>query len=267
MTAYQAPIRRVDRGKGHSYLDANGLKVPGVTTILKALPKDALINWAANATADAAINRWEELAALPPAARLDTLKKARYADRDAAANRGTEVHRLAEQLVHGTAVAYPDALAGHVSAYVQFLDEFEPQPVLVEGVVMSHAHGYAGTLDLIADIAGERWLLDIKTSRSGIFGETALQLAGYRYADTYVTESGTEVDMIPVDRCGAIHVRADGYSLIPVEAEREQHRDLLYVQQVARWADTSRDLIGDPIQPPTTSRFRIVREEDEHDAA
>ena len=58
MSVYKAPIRRVNRGRGHSYVDANGAKV-----ILKALPKDALINWAANATADAAVNLWDELAA------------------------------------------------------------------------------------------------------------------------------------------------------------------------------------------------------------
>lgn len=261
MTQYKAPIRRVDRGRGHTYVDANGVKVPGVTTILKALPKDALINWAANATADAAVNRWDELAALPPAARLKELQGARYADRDAAANRGTAVHALGEQLVAGKQVEMPDELAGHVESYVRFLDEFDVDPVLVEAVVMSHRHGYAGTFDLMADIRGERWLLDIKTSRSGIFGETALQLAAYRYADTYVTPSGTEKELPPVDRCGAVHVRADGYDLRPLEAGPEQHRAFLYLQQVAVWTETSRDLVGDALTPPSTVRYRIVREE------
>jgi hypothetical protein len=265
VTQYRAPIRRVDRGRGHTYVDADGTKIPGVTTILKALPKDALINWAANATAEAAINRWDELAAMPPAARLKTLQGARYADRDAAGNRGTEVHKLGEQLVHGKAVSYPDELAGHVSSYVAFLDEFDPQPVLVEGVVMSHAHGYAGTLDLIADFPtlGQRLLVDLKTNRSGIFGETALQLAAYRGADTYVTDEGDEVDMIEVDGCAAVHVRPDGYSLIPLESGPEQFRAFLYLQQVARWTEDSRDLVGDPIQPPRTARFRLVREDDD----
>lgn len=263
MTVYTAPIRRVDRGRGHTYVDANGLKVPGVTTILKALPKDALINWAANATADAAINRWDELADLPPAARLKELQNARYADRDKAANRGTAVHALAEQLIKGEKVEMPDELAGHVESYVRFLDEWQVEPVLVEAVVMSHRHGYAGTLDLVVDVPklGQRLLLDIKTSRSGIFGETALQLAGYRYADTYVDDAGAEQPMIPVDGCGAIHVRGDGYDLRPVEAGPDQHRALLYVQQVGRWNDTARDLVGDALTPPTTTRYRILREE------
>lgn len=274
MTQYKAPIRRVDRGKNHSYVDANGVKVPGVTTILKALPKDALINWAANATAEAALNRWTELGKLAPAARLKEMQGARYADRDAAANRGTQVHALAERLVKDEAVAVPPELEGHVQSYVKFLDEFDVNPILVEAVVMSHKHGYAGTLDLVAELldpddpepdpAKRRrvtWLLDIKTGRSGVFGETALQLAGYRYADTFVTKSGTEQPMIGVQRCGAVHVRADGYDLIPVEADPAQHRALLYVQQVHRWNETARDLIGAAIRPPTTSAYRLTRME------
>ena len=55
---FTAPAQRIDRisfGKPtHHYEDANGKRIPGVTTILNdGLPKPALINWAANATAEA----------------------------------------------------------------------------------------------------------------------------------------------------------------------------------------------------------------------
>jgi hypothetical protein len=260
--AYTAPVRRINRGKGHRYEDANGITVPGVTTILgDGVPKPALVNWAATATADAAIDRWAELADMPPAARLKALTSARHADRDAAANKGTAVHGLAEQLVRGERVDVPPALEGHVASYVRFLDEWAVEPVLVETVVVSHSYGWAGTLDLVADVPDlGRVLLDVKTSRSGIFGETALQLAGYRFADTYVDEDGVERDMLEVDSCGAVHVRADGYDLIPVEAGPEQLQQLRHVQQVARFAKASRDLVGDPLPPPSASRVRLVRE-------
>lgn len=259
------PVRRVDRGRSHWYEDANGQRVPGVTTILKALPKDGLINWAATATADAAVNRWDELAAMPPAARLKELNKARYADRDTAANKGTAVHRLAQRLVAGEQVSMPDELAGHVESYVQFLDEWDVQPVGVEVVVMSHQYGWAGTLDLIAkldgpDLPGPRALIDLKTSRSGIFGETALQLAGYRYADTYLAD-GVEVPMLDVDFCAAVWIRADGYEFRPMHVDEEQLRALRYLKEIAAWDATSRDLVGNPLDPPTTSRYRLTREE------
>ena len=265
MTAFKAPIRRKDTAKGHHYVDATGARVPGVTTILSdGLPKAALINWAANATADAAINRWEELAGMPPAARLKALQGARYEEKDRAAKRGTEVHAFAEQLAHGEAVQVPDELAGHVEAYARFLDEFSVKPLHVEFSIASYRYGYAGTGDLIADITSggqtRRLLMDIKTNRSGIFGETALQLAAYRYADVLLPADGGEVEMPPVDGCAAIHVRGDGYSLIPVTADPDQHRTFLYAQQIAQWTKHDRDLIGAAVVPPTASTYRLTRE-------
>lgn len=266
MSTFQRPIRRVDTAKGHHYKDATGTRVPGVTTILgDGVPKPALINWAANATADYAVNAWDELAEMKPAQRLKTLQGARYAEKDAAANKGTAVHALAEKLVMGEKVQAPDEIAGHVEAYAKFLDEFAVKPVHVEFSIASYRHGYAGTGDLIADIttggSTRRLLMDIKTNRSGIFGETALQLAAYRFADVLIPDDGLEVEMPPVDGCAAIHVRADGYSLVPVTAEAEQHRLFLYAQQVAGFTKHGSDLVGAAVTPPTTSTFRLLREE------
>jgi hypothetical protein len=264
MTRYVPPIRRKDTARGHHYVDAAGARVPGVTTILgDGVPKPALINWAANATADAAVNRWDELSSEPPAKRLDLLRKARYEDKDRAANRGTAVHGLAEQLIKGQTVQAPDEIAGHVEAYARFLDEFAVEPVHVEFSIASYKHGYAGTGDLIATVtvAGQRktLLIDLKTNRSGIFGETALQLAAYRYADVLLTGAG-EQPMPQVDGCAAVHIRGDGYSLIPVTADEGVFRSFLYAQQVAQWSKQSSDLVGAAIQPPTTSVYRLTRE-------
>jgi hypothetical protein len=259
MTTYTAPVKRRKYGKGHRYEDANGVKVPGVTTVLgDGVPKPALINWAANATAEAAVDRWDEFAGLTPSKRLAALQKARYAERDAAANRGTEVHGWAERYVRGEEVEVPDDIAGHTESYAHFVDEWQPEPVLIEAVVMSHRHGYAGTLDAILDVPRlGRILLDIKTSRSGIFGETALQLAAYRYADTYVDENGDEQPMHEVDDVYGLHVRADGYDLLPITAGPEQLRTFLYVQQVARFTTTtSKELVGTALTPPRSMRRR-----------
>jgi hypothetical protein len=269
-------IRRVARGRNHWYEDTDtGNRVPGVTKLVgDGLPKPALINWAASATAEAAVDQWDRLTQLAPSARLKELQGARYAVRDAAANRGTQVHRLAEQLVHGDRVAVPEEIAGHVAAYVRFLDEWDVRPVLVEATVYSETHGYCGTLDLVADLLDPddpepdpekrsrlRWLLDLKTNRSGIFGEVALQLAAYRHAEVWVDGEGTEYEMPEVDMVGAVHVRADGYDLIPVEAGPAQHRAFLYVAQVAGFQANSRDLVGERIAAPHTSTYRLVRED------
>lgn len=264
-------IERVNRGRNHWYIDTDtGVKVPGVTTLLgSGTPKPALIEWAGSATAEYAVDHWDELAELAPSVRLKTLKRARYADRDAAANRGTQVHAFAERLVTGDRVAVPDELAGHVESYVRFLDDFDVQPVLVERTVHSRRHGYCGTFDLIADLLDpddpeqrQRWLLDIKTSRSGVFGEVALQLAAYRFADVWIDEDDrVEHDMPDVDLVGAVHVRADDYDLIPLEAGAEQQRTFLYVAQVAAFVDNARDLVGEPVESPQTSSYRLVRDD------
>lgn len=265
MSRFVAPIRRYDTAKGHYYKDANGARVPGVTTIQdKGLPKPALINWAANATAEYAVDHWDELGELKPAARLKRLQGARYEVKDEAARRGTEVHRAAEQLLAGKDVKVPEEIAGHVEAYARFLDEFQVRPIHVEFSCISYRWGYAGTADLYAELTipdkGPVLALnDLKTTRSGIFGDAALQLAGYRYAEFWVV-GDEEIEPPQVDYCFGIHVRGDGYDLVPVEVGEQEHKDFLYAQRVGMFADRSRDLIGAPIIAPTTSTFRLTRE-------
>jgi hypothetical protein len=256
-------IRRVNTGRGgHYYVDtATGRRVPGDTSIVKAgtPTPEALINWHATATAEYAVNHWDELDALPVADRLKRITGGRYAIRDAAANKGTIVHNLAARLITGERVPIPDGLDGYVRSYVRFLDEFDVQPVLVERTVHNETYDYCGTLDLIADLIDDlRWLLDIKTGRSGVFGEVALQLAGYRYAEVWIDEDKQTENVMPtVDRTGVVHVRPDGYSLIPVEAGPAQFNQFLNAQAMAEFAEEASALVGAPIDPPTTSKYRL----------
>lgn len=266
MSRYTAPIRRVDTAKGHHYTDATGARVPGVTTIINdGVPKPALMNWAANATAEAAIDQWDTLGALAPSARLKRLQQARWADKDAAARRGTEVHRAAEQLLAGKSVKVPEEIAGHVEQYAKFLEEFQVEPVHIEFSCVSYRWSFAGTADLYANLVlplygPSKMLLDLKTTRSGIYGEVALQLAGYKFADVWVVDD-EEIEVPPIDYCGAIHVRSDGYDLVPVEVGEQEFKAFLYAKQVGEFVRRSReDLIGPPIVSPVTSTFRLVRE-------
>ena len=235
--------KRVERGSNHSYL-LDGEKVLGATTILsKSIPKPALIAWAANESAKFAVNQWDELAAMPIVDRLDRIKKEWRGVRDRAALRGTEVHNLAERVVHGEEVEVPDHLAGHLEAYIKFLDDFKVMPVLVEKPVFSRTYKYAGTFDLIAEIDGVRWLLDIKTNASGVYPETALQLAAYRYADFYIEDDFSEHELPEVERTGVIHVTAAGYELVPVLADLDEFSIFCHAIQMANWMDNNQDLV------------------------
>lgn len=209
-------IQRLNRGNSHSYR-LDGQPTPGVTSILDAtLAKPALIEWAGNTTAGYAVDFWAELAEMPPSKRLDRLKRSRYEERDRAARRGTEVHRLAERIVVGEGISYddiPEEIRGHVESYVDFLNLTGAKPVLIEAVIAHRHVGYCGTLDLVADL-DDRWLLDVKTTRSGIYPEHALQLCAYARAEVYA-DGDQEIPMadLGIDRVGALWVRADGWDL------------------------------------------------------
>lgn len=274
-------IIRKNTAKGHYYIDQDtGERVPGVTTVLDSgLPKKALINWAASATAEYAVDHWDELSELAPSARLKRLNGGRYAVKDEAANRGTQVHKMGERLMAGETVVVPDPIRGYVDSYVRFLDEFQLRVQHIEALVYSDTHRYVGTLDIFGDILlpdmpeydhlprdddgfVRNCLIDAKTNRSGIFGETALQLAGYRFAEFMQPDPDdpeTAFEMPEVTWTGAVWIRADGYSLIPVMAAEEQHRAFLYAQQVGIFDHGARDLIGDRIEPPTASRYALVK--------
>lgn len=255
MTTYTPPMRRVDATRygrqTHWYEDANGLRIPGVTTILdQGMPKAALIRWGMNTTAAYAVDHWDELGMLPPSSRLTELKGAAYKDRDAAAKRGTEVHALAEALAHGQEVDVPDELAGHVESYVRFLDDWEPQVVLTEVAVVNYCHGYAGSLDAILRMGGRTLLVDVKTTRSGIYPETAMQLAAYQRAEYYVASDGTEQPMPAVDGCAGIWVRADGYSVVPVDTGEAVFAQFLTAKRTAEWqTETSKSVVLPEMQP------------------
>lgn len=267
MTAYVEPIRRVDgeitawgkKKKTHWYEDANGQRLTGVTTILDGgIPKPALVGWGIRSVADYAVNRWDELAELPLTERLKVLKNAPYAERDAAANRGTEVHALAELLLHGQTVEIPDELAGHVDAYVRFLDEWEPTVVASEIVVYNLTVGYAGSLDMIVDVGGVRVLADIKTNKTGIYPETALQLAGYRYAEKYLDHNGDPQPMLEVDECRGVWVTSSGYEFLPIEAGPAEFLQFRYAAKTAGWMGNSRGLIGSALTPPVRAEETVA---------
>lgn len=272
-------VREVRRGKNKWYVDDDnqGNKIPSVTSITKALPKDALVNWAGDATAAYAVDNWERLSAMTVAARLKDISKGRYADRDAAANRGTAVHRMGEELMAGKSVTVPDELVGHVDSYRRFLEEFDVHPVEVEQVVYSERNYYAGRADLIGDVklpdlpefediprdddGYSRGLLDAKTSKSGIFGEVALQLVGYRYAEFGIDGDGKSFPRTPgdVDFIGGIHIRKDGYDLIRLDGGPDVFRGFLYLKQVAHLVEDLPSLVLGSIPPPLMAQYRLTR--------
>lgn len=249
-------LQRINSGRNHWY-KLDGRKADGVTTLIgDGLRKKALEAWGIRTVAEYVADHLDEVYAMRRMGReaiVSALKQSPYSDRDRAANRGTEVHALAEKLIHGEELDPPDELRGHVESYVKFLDEWRPVPVLTEALVGSRRWNYCGTLDIVADLPdGRRVIADIKTSRSGIFAETVLQLAAYRFAEFYVDSDGNEQSMSDLGITGAlaVWVRADGYDVYDLPADAAQHNKFLHIAVGARWQKESRDLVGAAVPPP-----------------
>jgi hypothetical protein len=242
------PFRRINTGRGHRYVDANGVKVPGVTTILNnGVPKPALVNWAAREAASFAVDNWDDLASKGIAERMKLIQGAHNVRKNAAAARGTLVHTYAERLANGEQVDVPDEVRGHVESCLRFLDEFEPVTVVSESTVYSVTHGYAGTFDVIFDTAEHgRLLCDWKTNSSGIYGEVALQLAAYRFAEFY-DDGDQPVPMPDVDGCAVIHLQADSYTVRMVEATQSAFDAFLAAKRVAEFRADADDFVGEAI--------------------
>jgi hypothetical protein len=250
-------IQRRNYGRGHGYL-IDGQKADGVTTLIgDGLPKKALMYWSARTVAEYVADNHENVRGfmdtLDREQLVKLLKDVPWSARDKAAVRGTQVHSLAEHLVNHVEVDVPDEIAGYVSSCVQFLDDWNVKPVLVEAVVASRKWRYAGTLDLVADLPdGRRGIFDYKTSDSGIWPETVLQQAAYRFAEVYLDGDGKEqpMDALGITDAFGVHLRPDGYSVHPLPSDERAFKDFLHVAWVARWAKNSKQLVGDPADAP-----------------
>lgn len=232
-------LSRRKHGRGGWSYKIGGEPIQSVTTIIKeGVPAPALQGWYARQVAECVVQRRRVvLSELSDEEVFDFLKGAPFRVRDAAANRGTEVHRLAEALVRGEKIDPPAELRAHVEHYADFLEAFGIDEAVIERPCFHLGLRYGGTLDMIATSArlGQRALWDVKTSGSGIYGEIALQMAGYSRAELLLTEAGEQVPMEPVDACYAIWVTPEGYDVFRVDVGEEEWLTFRAAARVAWW--------------------------------
>jgi hypothetical protein len=228
--------------------------IPSVTTILKVLDKSGpLVGWAKRETAACAIRNLDVLTRMRAdggdAAAIDWLKRIPDYQRDTAADIGTRVHGLVEQLARGADPETSTDEAPFVDAYRRFLIDFKPRFLAVEEMVVSLRHDYAGTLDSIAVIGGETWLLDVKTG-TGTYAETGLQLAGYGSADFIGRAGTTRRFRLPrATRFGVIHVRPEGARLIEYRVDRGTFAAFLEARRLFAWQQgAGKSVVGEPVQ-------------------
>ena len=130
----------------HTYT-SNGSVIPSVTQIMRPLTEAAY-------------------GAIPK----DVLRRA--------AEFGTAVHACTEYLDSGDLdwdSVDPEWLP-YVNAYVKFKEDVNPKIISAE--VRIAGERFAGTIDRIAEVRGELWIIDIKTT-SAIHPHVGVQLAAY----------------------------------------------------------------------------------------
>lgn len=251
-------IPTVKRG-GHRYYlhPETNQAVPGVTSVVGMLPKGFLKFWAAKLVAETAVDNFGTLASMVAAGdregAIDYLKRAPVRDTGEAADLGSEVHDLVERIARGQDVGpvHPD-LAPYVEAYEAFLSDFEPEFLLMEETVWNEEYGYAGSFDAIARFGDEVVILDYKTTRSGVYPETALQLTAYARAEYVLKADGSRKDIPSIDAGAVVHLRPEGYQVVPVFLTDEAFDVFLALRQVLDWdRDLSRHALGKPLTPPT----------------
>lgn len=112
-----------------------------------------------------------------------------------AGNRGSKVHKAIESLLLGNTVEMDEEFEDsegkrseltleEYEAIMSFADWYnytKPKTIAIETTVFNDEYMYAGTVDYICEIDGEKWIIDFKTSKD-IWASYEIQVSAYKYA-------------------------------------------------------------------------------------
>lgn len=241
---------RTDSAKGRTYRWGKESFASVTTIIGGGVPKPALLPWGINMVAAAAVELYtsgelHRLMARNPKEAIAKLKASPYDKRDRAANLGSAVHKAAEAHILGTPHTPEADARPYILQFVRFVAEHQPVYHAAECTVYSRVCQYAGTLDAVVEIGGRRLVLDYKTSGSGVYPEAVLQLSAYRYAEFVGLPDGGEhpVADLGIDGAAVLWLKADGYSLVPVRADREAFDYFQHARSIYEWAQVGKSFL------------------------
>lgn len=179
-------LERVDFLDTRVYKRSEELYYPSVTSILQYMPKNKFFEtWMKEVGFNADI----------------IMEKA--------GKEGTQVHEAIEKLVQGEEIRwvndmgiaqYNQLVWEMILKFKEFWDEAKPKTISTEEFVYSDSLQYAGTMDLLVEIEGEVWLVDIKTSNS-LHKSYDLQLAAY-------VKAYEEMYNVKIDRTGILWLKS-----------------------------------------------------------
>lgn len=199
MTATTKNRKQTRYGRFYDIEDCGTL--PSVTTVLSVIGKPALMAWAAKVEREmvtkVSADLYEDVARTPQMTRVAWLmtlesrlgkERAHSKELAKAGEIGTQVHELIEWTMKGElcyevgpSPRISDAAQWAFMAWEDWRKAVKLKPVMVEQVVYSKKHGYAGTLDLLAEVDGVLTVIDWKTGKA-VYAEAHLQNSAYRQA-------------------------------------------------------------------------------------
>ena len=115
--------------------------------------------------------------------------------KSAAGDKGSKVHKAIEDLIGGKELKMDDKYSDSsgepseltveewecIMSFSDWFKETKPKVIQLEQVVYNEKVGYAGTVDMVLEIEGKKWIVDIKTGQS-IWPEYELQISAYKHA-------------------------------------------------------------------------------------
>lgn len=226
-------------GKRHYIHPANkNIKVPSVTSIIDMLPSHYLRNWNSKVTAQAAVEEFHYVKELidsgKSAKAIEWLKGAASRELNKAADIGDRVHSKVEQIIKTGDWSVDDELEPYIAGFWHFCDRFEPEWIHVEKPIFSTTHMYAGSFDAMAKIAQYNYIIDFKTTRSGISPKVAMQLAAYANADC-IFDDGVEIELPRIDRGAALLLRPDKWAFQPLRIDEDIFLSFLALRRIFDW--------------------------------
>lgn len=238
-------------GDKRRFYQVGNNEYPSVTTILDVIGKPALLNWYAKMEREMVLKVAGELYQDAPASPKMTstawtttmllrLGKEKSGQKELAkaAEIGSQVHALIEWTLRahlmqqvGPSPRISDKAQWAFMAWEDWRRSVSLKPIFVEQIVWSHMHGYAGTLDLLAEINGKLTVLDWKSGKA-VYPEAHLQNAAYRAAIREMGHGEPEAGLIV--RLPKVETDPD-FEVVEALPEKPCLDTFLHAQQVWNW--------------------------------
>ena len=210
------------------YYNSDNKEIPSVTTVLKVLNKPALCFWANS---------------------LGFKGKSYKKELDRTAKVGTLVHSYIEsnmkkEIFIDIKKAFEldeksrEEVLFSYSAFKLWHNVYKDKMEILhsEYKLVSEAYDYGGTIDLIANIEGENYIVDFKTS-SKVYPSMFLQLAAYA---NMAKENGIKIDRVAILQLG----KSSGkfcFTTMPVKKLETYFNIFVYLLLVYRgWGDLNK---------------------------